>query len=256
MRHPHGAANVTENGDQSGFHGPDDPRSRGRRPELEGDARAALNAPDRTIDCLDGERAQFVREYLLDCNVSAASRRMGFSRQRGHQLIGEPIVQLAIAEEQAERAARLEVSADKVVEELASIAFSDITDYVDIRKRSVSFKSIDKITPSQRRAIAEIRTSQTGPTRTIQFKLYDKMKALTKLCDHLGIAIRRHILQGDAAGGPIRTERVPLPPAPTTIEEWEEQVRRAEARRPQEGTLAMQLTAGEMAAEAAEEDDS
>ncbi len=72
-------------------------------------------------------QGRFVEEYLIDLNATQAARRAGYSERwagdRGWKLLRDPEVAAAIEKAQAARAERTRVSADKVVKELAKVAF-------------------------------------------------------------------------------------------------------------------------------------
>lgn len=86
-----------------------------------------------------------------------------------------------------ERQQRTEVTQDRVVQELAAIAFAKTTDYVEIRNidsaTTVLIKATDKLSEKQCRAIAGIKEGANG----IEVKLNDKEKALELLGRHLGM---------------------------------------------------------------------
>lgn len=70
----------------------------------------------------------FAAEYLVDLNAAAAATRAGYSertaRAKGYVLLQNPDIQAEIREGMAQRAKRLEISQDMVIQELARIAFS------------------------------------------------------------------------------------------------------------------------------------
>jgi phage terminase small subunit len=72
---------------------------------------------------------RFVEEYLVDLNATYAARRAGYSARSasttGYRLLQRSAVAAAVAEAQEKRAARTRVSADRVVTELAKVAFGD-----------------------------------------------------------------------------------------------------------------------------------
>jgi phage terminase small subunit len=71
---------------------------------------------------LTAKQARFVQEYLVDCNGAAAARRAGYSVHRADRQAQEnlrkPAVAAAIAEAQAKRAERTQITADWVLERL------------------------------------------------------------------------------------------------------------------------------------------
>ncbi len=77
----------------------------------------------------------FVNEYLIDLNATQAAIRAGYSAKtadaQGSRMLGNVKVQQAIAEAMAERSKRTGVNQDRVVLELAKIAFVKMTDIVN-----------------------------------------------------------------------------------------------------------------------------
>ena len=70
------------------------------------------------------------------------------------------------------------ISPQRVLQELAAIAFARVPDYVD------SEGNLKKeLKPLQRAAIASVEKSSTG----VKVKFYDKMKALELLGKHFGL---------------------------------------------------------------------
>src|SRR3954467_14617733 len=78
---------------------------------------------------LNDRQARFVAEYLVDLNATQAAIRAGYSaasaRQMGAENLSKPDIQAALAEARAVRGRRTEVTADRVVLELARVAFGD-----------------------------------------------------------------------------------------------------------------------------------
>src|SRR3954452_20519472 len=78
---------------------------------------------------LNERQRRFVAEYLLDLNATQAAIRAGYAdataNRTGPRLLSNVGVAAAIAEAQAARGRRTEVTADRVVLELARVAFGD-----------------------------------------------------------------------------------------------------------------------------------
>ena len=137
-------------------------------------------------------RRKFVQEYLIDCNASAAAIRSGYSedtsRQAGHKLMQDPEVIAAIEEGQRHAAERAQVTADKVIAELAKLAFSNMADYLVTDENGAPSLNLSTLTRDQFAAVVEVTV---GPRGT-KFKLADKRAALADLCRHLGLMVDRH----------------------------------------------------------------
>lgn len=88
-----------------------------------------------------------------------------------------------ISERMQERQKRTEVTQDRVIEELAAIAFAKATDFAQIVNGNVVLTDTADLAESQVKAIAGIKMGKNG----IELKLNDKEKALELLGRHLGM---------------------------------------------------------------------
>ena len=133
----------------------------------------------------------FVQEYLIDLNAKQASIRAGYSPAnaefQGHQLINNPKVKQAIELAMYEREQRTKVTQDRVIEELAKIAFINPTDVVNSYDASLHSGASREDTA----AISSIRVrkipSKHGAGFEREIKLHDKIRALELLGKHLGL---------------------------------------------------------------------
>jgi len=78
---------------------------------------------------------QFVTEWLISANGSEAARKAGSKAsnisQAGRQLLRKAEIQRAICEMQAQISEKLEITAEKVLKEMARIGFSDLRNIFD-----------------------------------------------------------------------------------------------------------------------------
>ena len=136
----------------------------------------------------------FADEYLIDLNATRAYRtaypsvkKDETAAQAGSRMLRNVKVAEYISERMKARQERTEVTQDMVVRELAAIAFSRATDYVEIKSNGVCgtviIKSTGDLTDQQISAIAGIKEGANG----IEIKLNDKEKALELLGRHLGM---------------------------------------------------------------------
>ena len=133
------------------------------------------------------KQKRFVEEYLIDLNAKQAAIRAGYSVKNadkiGSELLGKTRVREAVSEAIAERSRRTGVNQDRVVRELARIAFSNFSDIVDpetarIRKDATE----DDLACIQS---IKIKPNEFGTEREV--RLFDKRAALVDLGKHLGM---------------------------------------------------------------------
>jgi phage terminase small subunit len=132
----------------------------------------------------------FVDEYLIDLNATQAAIRAGYSAktadQQGSRMLANVKVQQAIAEQMAERSKRTGVNQDRVVLELAKMAFVKMTDIVDDEGRVLASASEDDLA-----CIESVKykssESDTGSSVEREIKIGSKLKALELLGKHLGM---------------------------------------------------------------------
>lgn len=140
------------------------------------------------------KQKRFCDEYLIDLNGTRAYKaaypsvkRDSTAAQAASRMLRNVKVKAYISEQMKKREKRTEVTQDRVVQELAAIAFSKATDYVKIKAVSGTYMVIvnptDELTEDQVRAIAGIKEGANG----IEVKLNDKEKALELLGRHLGM---------------------------------------------------------------------
>lgn len=135
---------------------------------------------------------RFVEEYLVDLNAHQAALRAGFAprsaRQTVTKLLRRPDVAAAIKEGMDERSRRTAITADRVLAELAHIAFADMRHFIQWGPDGITLTSPEALAPGETAAIAEIRPSSglQGP----RLRLHSKQRALDALGRHLGLFIR------------------------------------------------------------------
>lgn len=136
---------------------------------------------------LTAKQRRFCEEYLIDLNATQAAIRAGYSPKTARFIANEnltkPYIQKRIQNQMEERSKRTNVTQDMVVQELAKIGFSDITDYLKVKNNHVEIFDTDNIPREKLAAIAEIKESNYG----LSIRLYDKIRALELLGRHLGM---------------------------------------------------------------------
>ena len=136
------------------------------------------------------KQRKFCDEYLIDLNATRAYKLAypnvkseSAATSGASRLLRNVKVAAYISERMQERQKRTEVTQDRVIEELAAIAFAKATDFAQIVNGNVVLTDTADLTESQIRAIAGIKEGKFG----IELKLNDKEKALELLGRHLGM---------------------------------------------------------------------
>ncbi len=134
---------------------------------------------------LTEKQKRFCEEYLIDFNATQAAIRAGYKNSDvGRKLVTKSHVSKYISELQKRQQRRTEITADRVLEELAAIAFSDRSHFSQVNdKQHVFFTPTDKLSESERRSIASIIEGKNG----IEVKSYDKLRALELIGKHIGM---------------------------------------------------------------------
>jgi phage terminase small subunit len=145
---------------------------------------------------------RFVEEYLVDLNGKRAAIRAGYSSRsaevQGSRLLRNDKVKKALESAMKARSRRTKVTADRVVAELAKIAFANMCDYWS---RSGETLDLSRIDQDRMAAVEEIAVDETINSsgvlyRRTRVKLRDKVGALASLARHLGMAADRHAVEG------------------------------------------------------------
>ena len=132
----------------------------------------------------------FVEEYLIDLNATQAAIRAGYSAKtadvQGSRMLGNVKVQQAIAEAMAKRSKRTGVNQDRVVLELAKLAFVKMTDLVDSEGRIKTDATDDDLSCIESIKYKESDNEYGGSVER-EVKISSKLKALELLGKHLGM---------------------------------------------------------------------
>ncbi|MEH1740106.1 terminase small subunit [Fusobacterium varium] len=132
----------------------------------------------------------FVNEYLIDLNATRAYKKAysnikndDTARANASRLLTNANIKNEIEKRMKDREKRTEVTQDKVVKELARLAFTDRTSIVKVTSGSLKIKSFDELTEDQKACISGAKETKFG----IEVTFYNKEKALEMLGRHLGL---------------------------------------------------------------------
>lgn len=149
---------------------------------------------------LTAKQKKFVEEYLIDLNATQAAIRAGYSTESAKEIgcenLTKPNVKAEIDKAIAERSRRTGINQDRVLRELAKIAFVNPNDVINFRDATVKMTSEENLA-----AIASIKVKEMpgeyGNATEREVKLYDKLRALDLLGRHLGMFKDKIEINGD-----------------------------------------------------------
>lgn len=140
---------------------------------------------------MTNKQKRFCEEYLIDLNATQAAIRAGYSPKSAHSIATEtlqkPAVRARVDRALAAQSCRTGVTADRVVRELARVAFANSRDVVNYDDATVKPEAVRDDTA----AVASVRV-KTIPTKDgngveREVKMHDKLKALELLGKRLGL---------------------------------------------------------------------
>ena len=95
------------------------------------------------------KQAAFAEEYLTDLNGAAAARRAGYAHSSSSEEASRQLANVRVAELVAllklQRSERTKVTADRVIAEIAKIAFSNPADVLIYKDGNLLFRDLDEI---------------------------------------------------------------------------------------------------------------
>lgn len=141
---------------------------------------------------LTDKQQRFVEEYLIDLNATQAAIRAGYKRSEYTDTNATKILEnTRVAEEiekrMAERSKRTGINQDRVVQELAKLAFVNPADVIDLNTATVLPSASD----DDLACIASVKVKRTTKGKSVieerEVRFYDKKDSLVQLGRHLGM---------------------------------------------------------------------
>ncbi len=142
----------------------------------------------------------FVDEYLIDLNATQAAIRAGYStasaRQIADENLSKPDIKNSIEKALAERSKRTGVNADRIIRELAKLAFINPTDVINMDEATVRGDANRDDTAAISSVKVKTIPTEDGNITEREVKTYDKIKALELLGKHIGMFSDRLKVEG------------------------------------------------------------
>ena len=152
---------------------------------------------------LSPKQQMFVKEYLIDLNATQAAIRAGYSKKTAGQIGEQNLNKLEIASEiqksMDKRAAKIEITAEKVLQEIAKLAFANLQDFYE---ENGSLKEIAKLPRDIAVALSSSKVNLTEACAVQEIKLHDKKGSLELLGRHLKLFTDKTELTGNE-GSPL-----------------------------------------------------
>jgi phage terminase small subunit len=131
---------------------------------------------------------RFVNEYLIDLNATQAAIRAGYSKRRAGSTAWDLLhkrsgVAEAIREAMLAREKRTLITADRVLQQFARIAFADIRQLAETGNAGLEVKSLAALNDDLAAAVVELSANDKG----LRLRLQNRIEALNALARHLGL---------------------------------------------------------------------
>jgi len=145
-----------------------------------------------TEDQLSKKQLIFCKEYLISMNATESAIKAGFSEKtassQGSRLLKNVKVKAYIDEQLRQRAEKLDITPNRILEELGHIAFFNISNIYD----GMTLKEISDLPKDVTRAIQSVKTrveKTDGDTfaEVMEVKSNDKLRAIELLMKHMGM---------------------------------------------------------------------
>jgi phage terminase small subunit len=140
---------------------------------------------------LTAKQQRFIDEYLTDLNATQAAIRAGYSPQSaysiGEENLKKPVIRDAIDKALAERSRRTGINQDRVLLELAKIAFVNASDVINMDEATIRGDANREDTATIASVKVKRIPTDDGDIVEREVKVYDKIKALELLGKHLGM---------------------------------------------------------------------
>lgn len=140
---------------------------------------------------MTNKQKRFCEEYLIDLNATQAAIRAGYSPESaqniGSENLSKPKLRACIDAALAEQSKRTGVTADRVVRELARVAFANSQDVIDFNSATIKPDASRDDTAAVASVKVKTIPMPDGNGVEREIKLADKLKALELLGRHLGM---------------------------------------------------------------------
>lgn len=145
---------------------------------------------------LTARQEKFVKAYVAYGNATKAGLEAGYGQKSAHvtanKMLKNPKIIAAIEQERKPIFNRYEVTAERIVQELARVGFTSMGDLMEVDANGNPDLKLKDLTDEQKTAISEFQTEtyakgDDASVTKVKVKLHDKLKALEMLGRQLGM---------------------------------------------------------------------
>jgi len=194
------------------------------------------------VSSLTRLQKRFAEEYVIDLNGAAAYSRAGYRAKNENSaaagastLLRNPNVAAYVQALTARRSHSTGITAERVLQELARLAFSDVRSVMTFSTGGVKLKASDELDDDAAAAISEVSETRGEFNSSTKVKMHNKVQALKLLAQHTGLLgdlnIARSILATyglevdiNEFGQPIKLMAIDAERTPTSEEIEEEDI--------------------------------
>jgi phage terminase small subunit len=167
----------------------------GEKPKRKGGRKAEITPQQRV----------FIENYMKRMDATAAAKAAGYSQKSagyiGWELLKKPLIAAEIAKRSENKTKKADITADRILQELAAVAFGRITDVVAVKGSRVLVKDTSDWGEEARSAVAEIKETINNEGGTIGLKMHNKVKSLELLMKYKGMIDRKSKDDGENLAG-------------------------------------------------------
>jgi phage terminase small subunit len=149
------------------------------------------NALIEVVSAMTPKQDRFVEEYLIDLNATQAAIRAGYSPKYANsnapKLLQNTSIRARVDAAIAAQSRRTGVTADRVVRELARVAFVNAPDVINVDEATLRGDATRDDTAAISSVRVKVIPGEDGDGTEREIKLADKLKALELLGRHLGM---------------------------------------------------------------------
>lgn len=141
---------------------------------------------------LTAKQQKFVDEYLIDLNATQAAIRAGYKKTEytdtnANKLLENTRIREAVDKSMAERSRRTGINQDRVIQELARIAFVNPQKVINSEDASIRADATEDDLACIQSVKVKTMDGEKGSSVEREVRLNDKMRALELLGKHLGM---------------------------------------------------------------------